>query len=89
MISTSGHSGGLTAEQARWAPTNAVGKINPTANYSLGMIANHLLSWNSNALTQFKGELVRNPPTNDETFNDFAPMKWHELIHDLDAVMRS
>lgn len=79
----------LTAEQAKWVPTNASGKINPNANHSVGMIVNHMLFWNSNALAQLKGEPVRNPQTNDETFNDFNPAKWNQIVHDLDAVMLS
>lgn len=81
--------GGLTAEQARWVPTNASGKLNPNANHSVGMIANHILFWNSNALAHLKGQPVRNPSTNDETFNDFNPANWDKIVHDLDAVMRS
>jgi hypothetical protein len=81
--------GGLTAEQARWVPTNASGKLNPNANHSVGMIANHILFWNSNALAQLKGQPVRNPSTNDETFNDFNPANWDKIVHDLDTVMRS
>ena len=81
--------GGLTAEQARWVPANASGKLNPNANHSVGMIANHILFWNSNALAQLKGGPVRNPSTNDETFNEFNPANWGKIVHDLDAVMRS
>jgi uncharacterized damage-inducible protein DinB len=79
----------LTAEQAKWIPTNASGKINPNANHSVGMIANHILFWDSNALAQLKGEPVKNPQTNDETFNDFDPSKWSKLVRDLNTVMVS
>src|ERR1051326_5653763 len=34
---------GLTAEQAKWVPTNAQGKIDPSANHSVGMLAYHLV----------------------------------------------
>ena len=29
---------GLTAEQAKWIPTNAAGKLDPNANHSVGML---------------------------------------------------
>jgi hypothetical protein len=79
----------MTPEQAKWIPTNASGKINPNANHSVGMIVNHLLFWNANALAQLKGVPTQNPNTNDETFNDFNPAKWAKTVHDLDAVMNS
>lgn len=79
----------LTAEQAKWIPTNASGKTNPNANHSVGMIVNHMLFWNANALAQLKGDPVKNPQTNDETFNDFNPARWSQTVHDLDAVMLS
>jgi hypothetical protein len=34
---------GLTADQAKWVPKNAEGKLDPNANHSVGMLANHLL----------------------------------------------
>jgi hypothetical protein len=34
---------GLTAEQAKWVPTNAQGKTDPSANHSVGMLAYHLV----------------------------------------------
>jgi hypothetical protein len=80
---------GLTPEQAKWVPTNSSGKINPNANHSVGMIANHILFWNANALAQLKGEPTTNPSTNDETFNDFNPAKWAKTVRDLEAVMTS
>jgi hypothetical protein len=79
----------MTPEQAKWVPTNASGKINPNANHSVGMIVNHMLFWNANALAQLKGEPTQNPNTNDETFNDFNPARWAKTVHDLDAVMNS
>jgi hypothetical protein len=80
---------GLTPEQAKWVPTNSSGKVNPNANHSVGMIANHILFWNANALAQLKGEPTTNPSTNDETFNDFNPARWDKTVRDLEAVMAS
>jgi len=79
---------GLTAEQAKWVPTNAAGKLDPDANHSVGMLAYHLWFWNSRALAQLEGK--QNPPApsnNDETFNDFNPASWAQIVHDLDATM--
>lgn len=81
---------GLTAEQARWVPKNAAGKLDPNANHSVGMIAYHLWFWNSRALADLKGEKkAAAPDNNDETFNDFDSAKWTQVVHDLDAVMTS
>ena len=80
---------GLSPEQARWVPANSSGKVNSNANHSVGMIANHILFWNANALAQLKGEPTTNPSTNDETFNDFDPAKWDKTVRDLEAVMAS
>src|ERR1700743_2808354 len=63
---------GLTPEQAKWGPLNAAGKIDPNDNHAVGMLAYHLLFWNTRALEQMKGEKPGPPPSNnDETFNDF------------------
>jgi len=81
---------GLTAEQARWIPKNAAGKLDPNDNHSVGMIAYHLWFWNSRALAELKGEKTAPAPSNnDETFNDFDAAKWAQTVHDLDAVMTS
>src|SRR5215469_15817657 len=61
---------GLTAEQAKWVPTNAQGKTDPSANHSVGMLAYHLVFWNENALARLRGEKPASPGNNDETFND-------------------
>lgn len=81
--------GGLTPEQAKWIPSNSAGKVNPNANHSVGMIANHILFWDRNALAQMKGEPTTSPNTNDETFNDFTPANWAKIVRDLDTVMNS
>ncbi|HZL25782.1 MAG TPA: DinB family protein [Acidobacteriaceae bacterium] len=81
---------GLTPEQAKWVPTNAKGKLDPDASHSVGMLAYHLLFWNTRALEQMKGEKpAAAPSNNEETFNDFDAATWAKTVHDLDAVMTS
>src|SRR5437763_695767 len=41
---------GLTADQAKWVPHNAQGKLDPAANHSVGMLAYHLAFWNEKSL---------------------------------------
>jgi len=75
---------GLTPEQARWIPKSE-GPNNPAPeDHSAGMIAYHLLYWNTQALAQLKGEKV--PPTSDntETFNKFDATNWPETVKKLD-----
>jgi hypothetical protein len=79
---------GLTPEQARWVPKSE-GPNNPAPeDHSVGMIAYHLLYWNTNALQKFKGEKVP-PATNDnnETFNKFDAATWADTIKKLDENM--
>ena len=71
---------GLTAEQASWQD----GK----GNHSIGQLANHLVFWNQEELTKFKGE----PPAkfsgdNNETFNNFDSKKWNATVQQLDQVL--
>ncbi len=79
---------GLTADQAKWVPTNAAGKVDANANHSVGMLAYHLLFWNTNSLAKLKGEKAPPVPSNnDETFNQFDAATWTKTEHDLDAVL--
>jgi len=80
---------GLTAEQAKWVPKNAQGKLDPDANHSVGMLAYHLVFWNENALARLRGEKPANPNNNDETFNDFDPAHWKDIVQRLDLVMKN
>jgi len=80
---------GLTAEQAKWVPKNAEGKLDPNANHSVGMLAYHLVFWNENALTRLRGEKPANPNNNDETFNDFDAAHWDDIVQRLDRVMKA
>src|SRR5215470_3954400 len=80
---------GLTAEQAKWVPKNAQGKLDPNANHSVGMLAYHLVFWNENALARLRGEKSANPNNNDETFNDFDAAHWNDIVQRLDLVMKN
>jgi uncharacterized damage-inducible protein DinB len=80
---------GLTAEQAKWVPKNAEGKLDPNANHSVGMLAYHLVFWNENALARLRGEKPPNPNNNDETFNDFDAAYWDDIVQRLDRVMKA
>ena len=70
---------GLTAEQASWKD----GK----GNHSVGELVNHLIYWNSEELTKFKGET---PPkysgNNDDTFR-FDASQWSSSVKKLNEVM--
>jgi uncharacterized damage-inducible protein DinB len=80
---------GLTAEQAKWVPHNAEGKLDANANHSVGMLTYHLVFWNENALARLRGEKPANPSNNDETFNDFDAAHWDDLVQRLDRVMKN
>jgi uncharacterized damage-inducible protein DinB len=71
---------GLTADQAKWSP----GK----GSHSVGQLAYHIWFWDTNSLARFKGE---KPPAfdgnNDETFNDFTPAQWDDLVKKLNEVL--
>ena len=80
---------GLTAEQAKWVPQNAQGKIDPSANHSVGMLAYHLVFWNENSLAKLRGEKPKGPKnSNDETFNDFDAAHWDDIVQRLERVMK-
>jgi uncharacterized damage-inducible protein DinB len=71
---------GLTAEQARW--TDGKG------NHSVGQLTYHLVFWNKRSLMQFKGEKpAKFDGNNDETFNNFTPEQWNDLVKQFDQVM--
>ena len=79
---------GLTAEQAKWVPKNIEGKVDANANHSVGMLAHHLVFWNENALARLRGQKPANPSSNDETFNEFDPAHWDDIVQRLDRVMK-
>jgi uncharacterized damage-inducible protein DinB len=71
---------GLTAEQASWSP----GK----GNHSVGQLAYHLWFWNSRELADFKGEKAPAfSGNNDETFDNFTPAQWDDLVKKLNQVL--
>ena len=80
---------GLTAEQVKWVPHNAQGKLDPNANHSVGMLTYHLVFWNENVLARIRGEKPASPSNNDETFNDFDASHWDDLVQRLDRVMKN
>jgi uncharacterized damage-inducible protein DinB len=80
---------GLTADQAKWVPHNAEGKLNANANHSAGMLAYHLVFWNENVLARLRGEKPASPGNNDETFNDFDAAHWDDIVQRLDRVMKA
>lgn len=71
---------GLTADQAKWTP----GKD----QHSVGQLAYHIWFWDTQALARFNGEKATPPPSNnDETFNDYSPAQWNDLVKKLNQVM--
>ena len=71
---------GLTADQAKWNP----GK----GNHSVGQLAYHLWYWDARSLQQFKGE--KQAPfdgNNNETFDNFTPAQWDDLVKKLNQVL--
>jgi hypothetical protein len=75
---------GMTPEQARWIPKSE-GPNNPAPeDHSVGMIAYHLLYWNSATLAKLKGEKAPTTSDNTETFNKFDATNWPETIKKLD-----
>ena len=71
---------GLTPEQASW--TDGKG------NHSVGQLTYHLFFWDRDALARFKGEpRPKFSGKNDDTFTDFDPKKWNDLVKQLDDVM--
>jgi hypothetical protein len=79
---------GLTAEQAKWVPRNAQGKLDPNADHSVGMLVHHLVFWNENALARLQGKKPPSPNNNDQTFNDFDAAHWNDIVQRLDRVMK-
>lgn len=80
---------GLTAEQAKWMPTDKSGKIDPKVNHSAGMLANHLLFWNRRVLHELRGEQPGAfDGNNDETFNAFDAAAWNGTVKQLEEVLR-
>jgi hypothetical protein len=71
---------GLTADQAKWTP--------PGGGHSVGQLAYHLWFWDARSLAIFKGEKQDAfTGNNDETFNDYSPAQWADLVKKLNQVL--
>jgi uncharacterized damage-inducible protein DinB len=71
---------GLTAEQAKWSP----GK----GSHSVGQLAYHIWYWDARELAEFRGE--KPAPfdgNNNETFDNFTPAQWDDLVKKLNQVL--
>jgi DinB family protein len=70
----------LTPQQASW--TDGKG------NHSVGQLTYHLVFWNQRALEQFQSKTpAKFGGNNDETFTNFDPKQWNDLVHQLDQIM--
>jgi uncharacterized damage-inducible protein DinB len=72
---------GLTAEQAAWKQG--------TANHSIAQLVHHLIFWDQNQLSKFKGEKPASySGNNEDTFEPSADKKtWDAAVRQLDEVM--
>jgi uncharacterized damage-inducible protein DinB len=71
---------GLTADQAKWSPGNG--------NHSVGQLAYHLWYWNTRELATFRGEKpLPFDGNNNETFDNFTPAQWDDLVKKLNQVL--
>jgi uncharacterized damage-inducible protein DinB len=71
---------GLTADQANWSP----GK----GQHSVGQLAYHLWYWDARALQQFNGtKPMAFSGNNDDTFNNFDPAQWDDLVKKLNQTL--
>jgi len=80
FVPASGAVAGLTAEQAKWTPSKG--------QHSVGQLAYHIWFWDSDSLAEFKGEKrTAFSGNNDDTFNNFNPAQWDDLVKKLNQVM--
>ena len=72
---------GLTPEQAMWRENSA--------NHSIGQLVNHLIFWNQQQLSNFKGEKpAAFDGNNDETFEaKFDQKSWPAAVQKLDDIL--
>ena len=71
---------GLSSEQAAWT--------DGTGNHSVGQLTYHLVFWDRYSLAKFNGQQPEKfSGKNDDTFNNFDPKKWNDLVKQLDEVM--
>ena len=78
---------GVTPDQAKWIPHSE--RPNPApADHSIGMIANHILFWNAQALARMKdAHAPQYNGSNDETFNKWDAASWATTVTKLDQVL--
>ena len=71
----------LTPQQAMWKEG--------TANHSIGQLVNHLIFWNQQQLSKFKGEKsAAFSGNNDETFEaSFDQKSWAAAVQKLDEIL--
>jgi uncharacterized damage-inducible protein DinB len=71
---------GLTAEQAKWSPG--------AGNHSIGQLAYHIWYWDDRELQEFNGvKPAAFDGNNNETFDNFTPAQWTELVKKLNQVL--
>jgi uncharacterized damage-inducible protein DinB len=70
----------LTPEQAAWKDT--------TDNHSIAQLVNHLIFWNQQQLTKFKGEKPAEfDGDNKKTFAELDKAAWETSVKQIDEVM--
>ncbi len=71
---------GLTAEQAMWKDNSG--------NHSIAQLTTHLIFWNAQTLSKFKGEKPEAfNGDNKETFSGVDEKTWPETVRKLDSVL--
>ena len=71
---------GLTAEQALWK--------DGSSNHSIAQLASHLIFWNDQLLSKFKGLKPESfSGNNEETFLAHDKKSWDEVVKKLDSIL--
>lgn len=71
---------GLTPEQAAWK--------DGSENHSIVQLVNHLIFWNQQQLTKFKGETATPfSGDNKETFSDLDKTSWEASVKQIDDAL--
>ena len=71
---------GLTPEQAMWKDSSG--------NHSIGQLTSHLIFWNQQQLSKFKGEKpAAFDGNNEETFASFNKNSWKATVEKLDKLL--
>ena len=70
---------GLTAEQALWK--------DESGNHTIAQLASHLIFWNDQLLSKFKGLKPESfSGNNEETFLAHDKKSWDEVVKKLDSI---